>query len=102
MALKNKLNIILPLILGVIIYLIKSPGIIRNHLCDFLWAYSFAFSLTYIELNNKETFIITLSTGVIFELLQMMHLIRGTFDILDILVELLACIICYVYRSKYE
>lgn len=102
MVLKNKLNIILPLILGIIIYLINTPDIIRNHLCDFLWAYSLAFSLTYIELNNKETFIITLSTGVVFELLQMMHLIKGTFDILDILVELLACIICYIYRSKHE
>lgn len=102
MALKNKLNITLPLILGVIIYLVNTPGIIRNHLCDFLWAYSLAFSLTYIELNNKETFIITLSSGVVFELLQMMHLIKGTFDILDILVELLACIVCYVYRSKHD
>lgn len=102
MALNNKLNITLPLILGVIIYLVNTPGIIRNHLCDFLWAYSLAFSLTYIELNNKETFIITLSSGVVFELLQMMHLIKGTFDILDILVELLACIVCYVYRSKHD
>lgn len=102
MALKNKLNITLPLILGVIIYLVNTPGIIRNHLCDFLWAYSLAFSLTYIELNNKETLIITLSSGVVFELLQMMHLIKGTFDILDILVELLACIVCYVYRSKHD
>lgn len=102
MALKNKLNILLPLILGVIIYLINTPGIIRNHLCDFLWAYSLAFSLTYIELSNKETFIITLSTGAVFELLQKVHLIKGTFDILDILVELLACIICYIYRSKHE
>lgn len=99
---KNKLNIILPLILGLLIYTVNKPGIIRNHLCDFLWAYSLAFSLTYIELNKTQTFIITLLTGIIFELFQKIHLIKGTFDILDILVELLACVICYIYRSIYE
>ncbi len=91
---KNKLNIILPLVLGLLIYIVNRPGIIRNHLCDFLWAYSLANSLNYIGLDKRQTFIITLLTGVVFEVLQLLHLIRGTFDILDILAELLACIIC--------
>lgn len=111
-------NIILPLIIGLVIYLsvnkntyisdyIKFPftvnligitGIfVKCWLCDMLWSYALTQAL-YIALfsfPNRILFsaIISFVMGCILELLQLFSLVSGTFDILDILFELIAIVI---------
>lgn len=110
------------LILGVLIYylyfkriLIENTEIskfIRNYVPDFLWMISLFFiSVNYSKRITKRyillTAIYTFALGLIFELLQLANVVRGTFDILDIITYiisiLLACIVeKYIWRDENE
>ena len=114
------LNILVPLIVGGLIYLLYGDvlfvkvinnyidikaikhnvfiNILRNYFCDFCWSYSLAFALSYIykeSISIKISIVLPISIGIILELLQLIGLINGTFDLLDIFSELLACVVCY-------
>ncbi len=62
--------------------------------CDILWAYSLTFALYLCFRVFKKPLIITSVTSslfaIIIELLQINGVINGTFDILDIISELVA------------
>ena len=124
-------NIIVPLILGAAIYLYWRPdaylsrlvfylfhishdrtagrpaGIyrfIRYYLCDIIWAYALVFSLA---LNfGKYSLIKAYAAAAIFasvtEILQLLPLIPGSFDIVDIIVELTVCTITIFIIYSYE
>ena len=84
------LNIILPLLLGLLIYgaveFINIPDVIRNYLPDGLWAYAFISCILVIwgrEINRVWIALIFLFS-VCFELLQYHHVIPGTGDIGDV------------------
>ncbi len=119
------LNILIPLIIGSFIYVFYSPDtyfvrvlnvfidtkqnvftkILRNYFCDFCWAYSLAFVLSYIykeSLSIKISIIAPISVGTALELLQLFGIISGTFDLLDIFAELVACIICYLILKRKQ
>ncbi len=119
------LNILIPLIIGSLIYVFYSPDtyfvrvlnvfidtkqnvftkILRNYFCDFCWAYSLAFVLSYIykeSLSIKISIIAPISVGTALELLQLFGIISGTFDLLDIFAELVACIICYLILKRKQ
>ena len=123
------LNIILPLICGLFIYLTKVertylsdflsdirsflpvisyPYIIRNFACDFLWSYSLFFCLRLTlgeKLKGEHNLTVILVTGVvaiILEAIQLIKTIPGTFDLLDILVELIAIATAYLVTTIIE
>ena len=103
---------IVALILGIIVYLLYSNNVvienntisafIRNYIPDFLWTISFYFLC--INLSKKITqkyFLVTslyaLALGVIIELMQLLNIINGTFDVFDIATYLVAILFaCFV------
>lgn len=76
--------------------------ILRNHLCDILWAWSLSTALFSIT----ELFSLSFAMAVFFEsfmeILQKLGFVPGTFDILDIIFEMLTSFIAvYVMYRKY-
>lgn len=123
------INILIPLIIGLFIYLTKAersyvsdflsvirsllpviryPYIIRNFACDFLWTYSLFFCLRLTlgeRLKGKHNLTVILVTGavaVILETIQLINTIPGTFDLLDILVELTAVIVAFFITTLID
>lgn len=125
------INIIVPLSLGAAIYLYWRPGayiskIVSNlfnisftsfqgrpagiyrfigyYLCDALWAYSLIFSLALYL--GRHSLMQAYSIGICFaagiEILQLFPQTPGSFDILDIIVELIVCTITIVIIYLYE
>ena len=97
-------NIFLPLIIGGMIYFLNrnsyaiSPPI-RNFAPDFLWFYSFTFSILMIKqftLLNKMILFIFLASPLIFELFQKCGLVPGTFDFYDIIAYYSGGIIAFI------
>ncbi len=89
-------NIIIPLLLGIVIYLagrtISIPSLVRNYLPDGLWAYAFLSAILIIwgrEINLTWIAAVFL-TSVGFEILQYEHKIAGTGDIQDIITYFIA------------
>lgn len=86
------INVLLPLILGYIIYLLtlnhKHIIILGNYLPDGLWAYALLSSVLIIWDRQKNIFwiIFIYIAAALFEIFQYLHFISGTGDILDILV----------------
>lgn len=85
-------------------------GILRNYLFDMLWVYSLLFALTVV-IGRKNLIFNTacsVASGVIFELFQLWEIVPGTFDVVDICVEICGgligwFIICSRYGGKnYE
>lgn len=66
--------------------------IFKYYLSDFAWAYSLNVALSLIH-SLKTSAIISFSFGVIWEIMQKMKIVKGTFDIVDILVCFIAVII---------
>lgn len=111
-------NIVLPIILGAIFYYVFCPEtlfvrvlddylpfsyharlnmditavrILRFYLMDFLWAYSLAFLVsTCLKENNKTAFMILLLFELFMEFLQLHPLVKGSFDLWDLAVEVCA------------
>lgn len=96
---KNKfyllLNVIFPIILGVIIYIGDKfnllPDNITNYIPDGLWAYSFTSAILIIWNREINMFWISILGlfFVIFEILQSADILKGTGDILDIIIYFL-------------
>ena len=86
-------NIFLPLVIGSLVYYFYKKNIIisapiRNFTPDFLWFYSFTFSILILKqftLLNKITLFIFLASPLVFELFQKSGLVPGTFDFYDII-----------------
>ena len=126
------LNIFIPLVIGLIIYLFcyrttyinsvfteffgfSLPYIYFDNAfhrfitcwaCDMLWAYSLTFALYLCFQVFKSPLIITSVTSSVFaiiiELLQINNIINGTFDILDIITELLAISLAIIIMKHFE
>ncbi len=126
------LNIVVPLAVGALIYYILFPDIIfvkaidnlsgvsfhipvklsnafvrclRFYLLDVLWAYSLM-SIVILMFRDSKTVYITVFLFVIaMEMIQMIPSIPGTFDIFDIVIEMIACLIAIRInkrRGNYE
>ena len=105
------IGLIFPMMLGLFIYLtsgkptyitniaqlptIKYPVLVINYLCDFLWAFALCCGLRLIGNPLKECFIISTSTLLVLEISQIWCSF-GTFDAVDILVELFAVILVLI------
>ena len=89
------LNIILPILLGISIYLINSLNkviiLIKNFIPDGLWAYALISTILIIwdREINASWILINFLSFFLFELLQHFKIINGTGDYKDIIVYLL-------------
>lgn len=110
------------LILGILIYYLFHQGIIlensgfsmfiRNYIPDFLWMISFYFfSINYSKGITKKYILLTsfytFAFGLIFELLQLINIVKGTFDIFDIITYAISILIAsivekYIWREENE
>lgn len=75
-------------------------SLLKNWACDFLWAYSLAFLMYFILRKFKNglalSSALTLSLGIIMELLQKTAFVSGTFDLLDLAAEAFAVILSII------
>src|SRR5688572_20231141 len=89
------LNVIIPLLSGILMYYISSihtiPVVLNNYLADGLWAYAFISSILIIwdrDINILWISIAYLMT-ICYELFQYNHIISGTGDVYDIIIYFL-------------
>lgn len=74
--------------------------IMRSYLLDFLWSYTFA-SVIYLIAYNESywrwlTISIPTTLGIILEILQKFKLIGGTFDTVDIIIEMVGAVLAFI------
>lgn len=116
------LNILVPLIVGLIVYFAVQKNthlekifvdvfavnftslvwsgwtytFVICWLCDILWSYSLTFSLWSVLCSWKNAVLISTGlafvAGIVFEMFQLFGIIGGTFDVFDIFWELIAAI----------
>jgi hypothetical protein len=123
------LNSILALFCGLFIYLTKRedtlaahllsslrslmpvidyPAPIRNFAADFLWTYSMFFCLRLTLGDdlcgkyNSFVFLLTAIVAVVIECLQLTKVFPGTFDFLDIVIELVAAVAALLISNMIE
>ncbi len=100
------INVLLPIIVGLLIYLFPPSQLIRNYFPDGLWAYSFISSVLIIW-NRKINPVwigITFFCFMLFEFLQYTHHVTGTADWYDLAVyamfSLPALLTNHLYKPK--
>lgn len=103
------LNIFLPLVAGVLIYLFTaiSSGVtwwIRNYLPDGLWAYAFASAMLIIWQRDLNLFwlLLVLICGLAFEWMQFRGILSGTGDLADIFVYILFFLIALFFNPFFK
>jgi len=106
------LNIILPLLIGTVIYFFNLPSLLKNHLSDGLWAYSLISSILIIwDRRLKKVWLLSsLCLFILFEIFQSSIIMQGTADLLDIITYVLFGIFSvsinnllkHQYYKKYE
>lgn len=104
------------LLLGILIYflfngqfLVKDgliTSFIRNYIPDILWTLSFYFaSINFAQKITKRYMIFTalyvFLLALFFELLQLVHVINGTFDIFDIIIYFISICIASLIEKIY-
>lgn len=100
------IQIIIPLVIGALIYIFFGTGtyinefvglkeitlsgftlFLRNYFADFLWCYAFCNTLFLIYNSNTKVIfccgIASFGLGITWELLQLFGVVSGTFDIID-------------------
>lgn len=110
------------LIIGIITYFLFDIGfmpksnvlfsIIRNFLPDICWTLSFffmsiSFTIKLAKHNLLLNSLYVFGIALLYELLQYFHIVKGTFDIIDILIYIIsitvACLVeKYIRRKENE
>jgi len=101
--------IIVPLIFGLFIYILAEyfPNWIVFYFPDFLWIFSFTSVLLLIwdnKINFNSFFILLfpLLSAFLFEYCQKIGIIKGTFDIFDLITYLIGFFVSIVANQKYN
>ncbi len=87
---------------------IDYPAPIRNFAADFLWTYSMFFCLRLTLGDdlcgkyNSFVFLLTAIVAVVIECLQLTKVFPGTFDFLDIVIELVAAVAALLISNMIE
>jgi len=124
-------NIFIPILTGGLLYCITSPEvifvrnidsmlkvslhigmnntfvrIIRSYMPDMLWAYALVFSLMLVTGNKTayiwKIFVIASMFSTIMEIFQITEYVKGTFDTMDIIVEIIAELTAVLIIKKYD
>ncbi len=98
------LNVVIPVALGVTIYLLPIRQEIKNYLPDALWAYAFVSTLLIIW--DRKLPIIWLAgilfVFVAFELAQKTGITKGTGDVIDIIIYFISATIAVGVNSLLQ
>lgn len=77
----------------------------RNHFLDMLWGYALIFALFFVLGNNTaviwKTFLIAFSFSAIMEILQITPIVKGTFDVWDIVALFVAEVIAVFIINNF-
>lgn len=124
-------NVVIPILAGSLLYYITSPDVIfvknidrligidlhvsmentfviimRSYLPDMLWAYALVFSLVAVTGNRTaDVWKMSVFAGVfstIMEILQLTGYVRGTFDVMDIIVEIIAELMAVFIIKRHD
>lgn len=124
-------NVVIPILAGSLFYYITSPDVIfvknidrimgtglyvgventfvrivRSYVPDMLWAYALVFSLVAVT-GNRTADVWKMSAlagafSIIMEVLQLTGCIRGTFDVMDIIVEIIAELMAVFIIKRHD
>ena len=79
-------------------------NLFKFYLPDFLWAFALGCGLIAIYVPKRTGVIICAAVsflcGALWEMLQSVHLLRGTGDILDVAMYFLASMLCIIINLK--
>lgn len=124
-------NITLPILAGSLMYYVASPQVIfvknidrllgvslhvemenifviilRSYMPDMLWAYALVFSLMMVTGNKTanvwKMFAIAGMFSTIMEVLQITGYVKGTFDVMDIIVEIIAELMAVFIIKRHD
>ncbi len=124
-------NISLPILAGSLLYYVTSPEVIfvknidrllgvslhvgtentfvihlRSYVPDMLWAYALVFSLMLITGNKTadvwKMFVIAGMFSTIMEVLQITGYVKGIFDVMDIIVEIIAELMAVFIIKRHD
>lgn len=124
-------NISLPILAGSLFYYVTSPQVIfvqnidrllgvslhvrmentfvvnlRSYMPDMLWAYALVFSLMLVTGNKTayvwKMFVIAGMFSTIMEVLQVTRCVKGTFDVMDIIVEIIAELMAVFIIKRHD
>ena len=118
-------NISLPILAGSLLYYVTSPQVIfaqnidsllgvslhvgtentfvvnlRSYMPDMLWAYALVFSLMLVT-GNKTAYVWKMFV-IIMEVLQVTGCVKGTFDVMDIIVEIIAELMAVFIIKRHD
>ena len=118
-------NISIPILAGSLFYYVTSPQVIfaqnidrllgvslhvgtentfvvnlRSYMPDMLWAYALVFSLMLVT-GNKTAYVWSMFS-TIMEVLQVTGCVKGTFDVMDIIVEIIAELMAVFIIKRHD
>lgn len=102
------LNVMLPLLLGSLIYFLGRDGglvpLLKNHAADGLWAYAFISALLIIWHRNLPPYwlLIVCFVAVLFEFLQYKGFVEGVGDWTDAAVYLVFILLGYLLNNTFK
>lgn len=102
------INVIIPILIGIVLYFVPVSLLIRNHIPDGLWAYSLTSLILIIWDRNYPILWLSLIflLFLLFEWLQYQSIIYGTGDLIDtafyLVFFLFALIINKMFKHKYN
>lgn len=113
---KKTIIIICSLLIGAIIYFLSGSdayitfglndgvrvitnSFVINYIPDFLWAVAFVLTLSFFLDNMLTAGILVVLFGTVFEALQRYNIIKGTCDVIDVIVEAVGVILMIVFMK---
>ena len=82
------------------IFSFLNVDVIKYHIPDFLWAFSFTCAFLTIDQNFKRVCFFTSICGILWEAMQFTHIVSGTGDFIDIIMYLTAVFIAVLINKK--
>lgn len=97
------INILFPILLGIVIYLYPMHSFIRNYVPDGLWAYALTNAIFIIWDRKIKVgwLIVVFISFFLFEFLQKWGIIAGTFDYLDIVAYVIFSSLAIISNKLY-
>lgn len=83
--------------------IVKLPAFIKYCLPNGLWITSYLLAVNALVVENKLIWVLSLpSIAILFEFLQVWHIIPGTFDFGDLICLFVPVLIYFVYYSLHN
>ena len=74
-----------------------SNSFVINYIPDFLWAVAFVLTLSFFLENILTAGILVVLFGTIFEVFHRYNIVKGTCDVIDVIVEAVGVILMIMF-----